>query len=159
MRLEKTDKARAELQPGSRTLSLRERSLLLLANGRKTAQEIGAYYGEEGQRLVQQLLHDGYLAPAAPEAPTQTTADPFEGRRSLATTRMFLFDICERMFARRAPALADMYRTALRNARDRASMLAVSHEMLDEIARAGGADRATGIRERMALLLPEELAA
>lgn len=82
MGLTKTDKARAELLPGNRTLGQRERGLLLLADGRKTAHEVGAYLGHEGERLVLQLLRDGYLAhPLA--------ADPFDGRRSMASTRMF----------------------------------------------------------------------
>ena len=34
MLLQKTEKARLELTPGMRTLSLRERSLLLLADGK-----------------------------------------------------------------------------------------------------------------------------
>ncbi len=39
MRLQKTEKARLELQPGNRTLSLQERSLLLLADGQKSVNE------------------------------------------------------------------------------------------------------------------------
>jgi hypothetical protein len=63
----------------------------------------------------------------------QVSADQFEGKRSLATTRMFLFDICERMFARRDPVMAERFREALRNAKDRETMLAASREMLEEI--------------------------
>ncbi len=157
MGLTKTDKARAELQPGQRSLGQRERALLLLADGRKTAHEVGAYLGHEGERLVMQLLQDGYLthlrAAAAPVA-----ADPFDGKRSMATTRMFLFDICERMFARRAPDLAESFREALRNARDRSSMLEVGHALLAEVESAAGPARANALRERIALLLPEALA-
>jgi hypothetical protein len=65
--------------------------------------------------------------------PAQAAADQFEGKRSLATTRMFLFDICERMFFRRDPALAEVFRDALRSARDREGMLAASRLMLTEI--------------------------
>ena len=38
------------------------------------------------------------------------SADSFEGKRSLATTRMFLFDIVERMFVRKMPELANHLR-------------------------------------------------
>ena len=38
-------------------------------------------------------------------------------------------------------------------------MLAVSHEMLEAIEGAAGTERADTIRERLALLLPEEVAA
>jgi hypothetical protein len=156
MGLTKTDKARAELQPGQRSLGQRERALLLLVDGHKTALEVSAHLGhdaERGERLVMQLLRDGYLtqATAVPVA-----ADPFDGKRSLATTRMFLFDICERMFARRAPVQAESFRESLRNARDRVSMLAVGKAILAEIEAAAGSERADTLRARIALLLPEE---
>ena len=164
MGLQKTDKARAELQPGGRSLGLRERSLLLLADGRRSAREVGAYYGTDGEQLVLQLVRDGYLTQDAPPEPApaparQGSVDLFDGKRSLATGRMFLFDLCERMFARRSPAQAESFRAALRDARDRASMLAVSREMLEAIEGAAGAERADTIRERLALLLPEEVTA
>ena len=156
MGLTKTDKARAELQPGQRTLGQRERALLLLADGRKTAQEVGAFLGFGSERLVLQLVQDGYLTH---HRAVSVASDPFNGKRSLATTRMFLFDVCERMFARRAPALAKSLREALRNARDRSSMLKVSHALLVEVESAAGPERAHSLRERIDLLLPEILAA
>lgn len=158
MGLTKTDKARFELQAGQRTLGQRERALLLLADGHRNAQEVGAFLGQEGEQLVLKLLHDGYLT-RQQVATVPVAADPFDGKRSLATTRMFLFDICERMFARRAPELAASFREALRNARDRNSMLEVSHTLLAEVESAAGPDRANALRERIALLLPEALAA
>ena len=88
---------------------------------------------------------------------TQTikvSADQFEGKRSLATTRMFLFDICERMFARRNPEMAELFREALRHAKDRDTMLAVSREMIEEIETVAGHERADSISERLAMLLP-----
>jgi hypothetical protein len=42
----------------------------------------------------------------------KTSADNFEGKRSLATTRMFLFDIVERMFVRKMPELANHLRAS-----------------------------------------------
>jgi hypothetical protein len=167
MALHKTDKARAELLPGCRSLGQRERTLLLMADGRRTAREVAAYLGADGEPLVEHLLREGYftrntqepqvLASVAPAA--GGAVDAFDGKRSLATTRMFLFDICERMFARRAPVLAESFRESLRNARDRASMLVVSQAMLADIEANAGAERADTIRARIALLLPEELLA
>lgn len=95
--------------------------------------------------------------PAA--APAPAGADSFDGKRSLATTRMFLFDICERMFARRDKVLAERFREALRNAKDRESMLAAAREMIAEIESAAGPERADSISERIAMLLPAEAAA
>ena len=83
-------------------------------------------------------------------------ADQFEGKRSLATTRMFLFDICERMFTRRSPEMATYFREILRNAKDRETMLAASREMLEHIEKVAGPERADALSERIAMLLPPE---
>jgi len=149
----KTDKARQELSPGVRTLSLRERSLLLLADARPLA-ELQAMYNGVGAEIVAELLRQGYLAePAGAEAPGSAPA-PSQALRSLAGTRMYLFDICERMFSRRHAELAQRFRDALRSARDRDSMLDVGEALLDEITVMAGAQRAASVRERMEQLLP-----
>lgn len=186
MLLEKTEKARAELRPGVRTLGQRERTVLLLADGTRTAADLASFFDGEAPRIAARLITDGYLmeqpasgplprvtqqanpavvaaAQPAPRAPAasagspapRVNADSFEGKRSLATTRMFLFDLCERMFARRDPALASAFREALRQAGDRDSMLAVAREMIGEIERIAGPERADFISERIAMLLPE----
>lgn len=179
MLLQRTDKARNELLPGIRTLGLRERSLLLLADGNKSLLDINAVMGGQAEPIVLDLVRRGYLqstarvaatrpmpVPVAAPSPAPTPAaapvastDSFDGKRSLATTRMFLFDICERMFARRDPALADQFREALRHAKDRDSMLAAGREMLAEIEKAAGPERADSISERIAMLLPPETVA
>lgn len=101
------------------------------------------------------------LFPATPAAqlsnPAPVHGDPFVGTRSLATVRMFLFDLSERLFAPRDKALAERYRHALREARDGAAMLTVGREMIDEVERFAGSERADSIRVRLAKLLPENL--
>lgn len=186
MQLHKTDRARAELKPGVRTLGQRERTLLLMADGSKSAIDFKLLFNGDGEHIAHQLLRQGFLKlhpgeqPAAsarlPVVPAATltrpapvpraatpadtnSADAFEGKRSLATTRMFLFDICERMFARRNPAKAQSLREALRQAKDRDAMLAVSREMIEEIEQVAGPERADSISERLAMLLPVETAA
>ena len=189
MLLLKTDKARQELAPGMRTLSLRERSLLLLAEGKPQA-ELQAMYNGGGAQIVEHLLNQGYLAPMAPTAPaaaastthpntppspasapkaapaaatasqpTDKPTEPSDALRSLAGARMYLFDICERLFARRDPAMAQHFHSALRSARDRDSMLDVGEALLEEVAQLAGTERAQTIRERMAQLLPREASA
>jgi hypothetical protein len=194
MSLHKTEKARAELRPGQRSLPQRERTLMLLADGTKSAKDFRSLFGGEGEQIAMKLLREGFLetrttavapqsavpvpvvigarpgsaeraAAATPSRQTPETSstmsgstDPFDGKRSLATTRMFLFDICERMFARRNPALAEQFREALRQARDRETMLAASRTMLDEIAEVAGPERADSISARIAMLLPPEMA-
>lgn len=193
MFLLKTDKAREELRPGRRSLSQRERALLLMADGRHTMTDFGPIFGgvEEAGRVARDLEAQGYLwwsgpvpegaAPAAsaPMQPIRTrdatpamaaparaaahadeaagnAADNFDGKRSLATTRMFLFDLCERMFARRDPAQAERLREALREARDGVTMLVVADTLLADIEREAGAERAASIRARIEKLLPAE---
>ena len=160
----KTEKARHELMPGVRTLSLRERSLLLLADG-KPLQELQAMYHGLGRQMVDDLMRAGYFCALAPDpgnapatAVPPVVQPPHAPLRSLAGTRMYLFDICERMFARRNPPLAEQYRAALRDARDRWSMLDVGEALLEDVGYMAGAELATAIRERMVQLLPQEAA-
>jgi hypothetical protein len=177
----KTDKARDELQGGQRTLSQRERALLLMADGRRTLTDFSPLFTnrDEAEQAIQALVLKGYLqdphavaaaraqaeaqaaaaAPPTPVAavePIQLTAkaDNFDGKRSLATTRMFLFDICERMFVRRDPKFALQMRDALREARDREAMLTIAALMLSEIEKTAGPERAESLRERIERLLP-----
>ncbi len=177
----KTDKARDELQGGQRTLSQRERALLLMADGRRTLTDFSPLFTnrDEAEQAIQALVLKGYLqdpqavataraqaearaAAATPPAPVPAaepiqftaTADNFDGKRSLATTRMFLFDICERMFVRRDPKFALQMRDALREARDRQAMLTIAALMLSEIEKTAGPERAESLRERIERLLP-----
>lgn len=173
--LNKTEKGRAELQRGRRSLDQRQRAVLLVADGHQTTDSLNALFGGLGGQIVRELLAQGYisdeglkvgevrLAPRAPQiaphAPTrpesQGGADAFTGPRSLASARMFLFDISERLFAPREKVLAQQFRDALREARDASAMLEVSHEMLISIEAMAGPARASAIRDRLAKLLPE----
>ena len=172
----KTDKARDELQGGQRTLTQRERALLLMADGRRSLTDFSPMFANrtEAEQAIQALVLKGYLqdaqavaaakvqAAATPPTPVPaadpirltTSADGFDGKRSLATTRMFLFDICERMFVRRDPKFALQMRDALREARDREAMLTIAALMLSEIEKTAGAERAESLRERIERLLP-----
>jgi len=167
----KTDKAHDELRGGQRTLSQRERALLLMADGRRSLRDFGPLFASPGEaeQALQGLLNRGYLhcppadVPSAPAAPVDRIAEPppavasadhFDGKRSLATTRMFLFDICERMFVRRDPRFAQQMRDALREARDREAMLTIAALMLSEVEKSAGAERAESLRERIDRLLP-----
>lgn len=177
--LYKTEKARWELSPGVRTLSLRERSLLLLAEGTPLAQLNALYHGA-GAQMVEQLRQQGYLgtepprplasdsmppsleplpeavtAPIAQHAPTAPAPPAVSAAgRSLAGARMHLFDLCERLFARRDPALAAHYRDALRAARDEAGMLAVGCALLRDVATHAGPERALSLGAQLAALWP-----
>ncbi|MDD5479458.1 hypothetical protein [Rhodoferax sp.] len=172
MRLVKTDKAREELTGSLRRVGRRERNLLILADGQKTIQDFEIIFKDEARLMADSLIREGYLTcirltqsqsppkptlKPTPESLHQTNADTFEGKRSLATTRMFLFDMCERMFSRRAPEQAQMFRDAFRKARDRESMLAAARDMLQAVELVAGAERADAIGQRIAMLLPVEV--
>lgn len=60
MLLQRTEKAQRELSTGVRMLSLRERSLLLLADGRSLHDLQAVYYGM-GAHMVEHLVRQGYL--------------------------------------------------------------------------------------------------
>lgn len=201
MPLLKSEKAKQELAAKQRTLSVRARSALFLADGVRTRDElVWLLQGDIG--MLQKLVTDGYLITAesldrkaartpdfavpqtasaagvlaksrpAPMAFTTlyshtdvqpTTAatptsssDNFEGKRSLATTRMFLFDIVERMFVRKMPDRANHYRDQLRGAKDRVSMLAIASDIIINVEELAGPDRADGLSERLAMMLPPE---
>ncbi len=162
----KTEKGRQELRPGHRSLGQRERALLLVADGQQSPARLGELFGGEGHRLIEQLVRDGFLehrepprsprsaAEPAPSTPPQPHGEPFTGTRSLATARMFLFDLSERLFAPRDKALAMRYREALREARDAEAMLAVGRALIADVEALAGSERADGISERLAKLLP-----
>ena len=205
MPLLKSDKAKHELASKQRTLSVRERSALFLADGTRTRDElVWLLQGDIG--MLQKLMTDGYLIPAEslgnkavrttdfavsqtapvpsfsalsqlepltansglkgldaqsivvtkPTSSPTSSSDSFEGKRSLATTRMFLFDIVERMFVRKMPELANHYRDQLRGAKDRASMLTIASDIIIYVEEIAGPDRADGLSERLAMMLPPE---
>ena len=174
--LHKSAKARHELNSGKRVLNLRERGALFLADGHKSQDELQALLRDDGA-LLEKLISDGYLisihnrdeyalAPetAAPVLPPlladierlKSSSDSFEGKRSLATTRMFMFDICERIFSKKSPALAVHYRDLLREARDRESMMVIIRDIIVNVEEIAGSERADGLSERIAMLLPSE---
>ena len=201
MPLLKSEKARQELASKHRTLSVRERSALFLADGIRTRDEL-VWLLQGDIDMLQKLMTDGYLIPTeslgskaaqmtdfavsqtapvpsfsamsqpVPKAavdeygsmgkqpiivarPT-SSSDSFEGKRSLATTRMFLFDIVERLFVRKMPELANHYRDQLRGAKDRVSMLAIASDIITNVEEIAGPDRADGLSERLAMMLPPE---
>ena len=187
MILLKTAKALEELQPGSRQLPQRARSILLMAGG-KRMDEIQSLLGADHAALAQDLVDQGYLqliaasgvqtpvvAPAmmpslAPALPAPVTPAPAKSAPAqtpsinMAGTRMYLFDMCERLFANRHHSLAQDLREQLRQARDLQALRGASLRLLSAVQEHAGEDRAQSLRERLAGLLaytaeelPEEL--
>lgn len=69
---------------------------------------------------------------------------------------MFLLDIVERMFVRKMPELANSLRDQLREARDRESMMVIARDIIVNVEEIAGPDRADGLSERLAMMLPPE---
>ena len=184
MLLHKTAKALEELQPGSRQLPQRARSVLLMAGG-KSLDDLQRMLGSDHAELARQLVEQGYLQlqAASPVAPTalapsaQVSIDPLKvapeaspvaspqvtdsepARPStsinMAGTRMYLFDMCERLFANRHEELAQQLRTQLREARDLAALREAGLMLLEAVQKHAGQDRAESLRERLSALLAQ----
>ncbi|CAB5656488.1 Uncharacterised protein [Delftia tsuruhatensis] len=174
--LQKTAKALEELQPGRRSLPLRERSVLLMADGRTDAQ-LQQVLGAQAGELVRRLIAAGYLqrvADAAPSAapeppamapaasmdpgPVESTAPSTTTPLNLAGTRMYLFDMCERLFANRHEDKAQALRHLLREARDLPALQDAAQRLLLTVHEHAGSERAEALRERLRHLLPHETA-
>lgn len=168
MQLQKTAKALEELQPGRRSLPQRARSLLLMAD-RHPEPALHDFFGEEAGPLIEQLIASGHLlrvtvpqaaapAPAGPPAaPPAETAAP--GPLNLAGTRMYMFDLCERMFANRHEDKARRMRDMLREARDLQTLQACALTLIGAVQQHAGDERAEALRERLQhLLQPEAMA-
>lgn len=159
MILQKTAKALDELQPGSRRLPQRARTVLLLASG-KTLQELHGLLGGDHAAVAQELVEQGYLqltghaaaSAATHPAPAAYPEVPTDGL-SMAGTRMYLFDLCERLFANRHEALAQSLRTQLREARDLATLRHAGLSLLDAVQTHAGEERAAALREKLGALL------
>lgn len=87
MILVKTERGRALLSD-RRALSPRERQLLVLADGRRSAAELGRWLGFAVEPVLHQMVHDGYLerargqwgaAPPDSEAPDAASQRPPTG--------------------------------------------------------------------------------
>lgn len=178
MLLKKTDKGLAELASRERMLNVKERALLLLADGRTTSATLLAQV-RATEDVLTRLVSDGYLMAAAetrsaasgssrpaasraataevtaPPQPTPVAADRFEGKKSLAAARMYLFDMTDRLYARKLPDLAESIRQELREARDVDAMLTAASRLLHSVETMAGSERAEAISERLSKLLPD----
>ena len=171
MILQKTAKALEELQPGSRQLPQRARSVLLMAGG-KSLDDLQRMLGSDHAELARQLMEQGYLqwqgdkpdatnsftaaitSAAAPVAPPAAVAPAAPTTSiNMAGTRMYLFDMCERLFANRHEALAQKIRDQLRESRDLPTLREAGLTLLHAVQQHAGEERAQSLRERLSALL------
>lgn len=112
MALAKTDNGRAALQAHAASgLSLAERRVLILSDGRRNRDDLVGLLGPDARPMIERLLQAGYLTlagtlptsrgPAAAEPPADTAglAPPpvraAVSRRSLAASKMYLLDMLQ----------------------------------------------------------------
>jgi hypothetical protein len=110
----------------------------------------------------------GSVAERPQQAPTAPAMAPAEAREpapagpaatlNLAGTRMYLFDMCERMFANRHEDKAQVLRHLLREARDLPGLQEAALQLLQAVQEHAGSERADALRERLQHLLPQETA-
>jgi hypothetical protein len=80
MLLNKTARARDALQAGgSAGLSLQERRILILTDGKRTLNEVMALLGADILPAIDRLLRDGYIRDAGKPAPAATTTPAANG--------------------------------------------------------------------------------
>jgi regulator of sirC expression with transglutaminase-like and TPR domain len=74
---------------------------------------------------------------------------------TLAGTRMYLFDMVERLFANRQQSVAEQLRQALREARDVQALRSVCDALLNAVAQHAGAQRAMQLSQQLVHLVPD----
>ena len=168
MALHKTDLARDTLARNTgTTLSLRERRVLILADGRRTLADLRQLLvGEDVGPLVTTLLVRGFLrddaatVPAAAPTPATTPLPaaapaPARNRRSLAAAKMYVAD---QLQLQRDPAIA-IHRDAVHAARDDEALLVAMAAATRAMATRTSASVGDRMRERVREALPEALVA
>ncbi len=161
--LTKTPLGEDELKPGRRTLGLRERAVLLMADGTRTREMLGALYDGAAAPLVDRLLELGFIVSnSAATAKTQSRQDDSTHcvdsfnlvRPSLGEARLYLFDLSERLLAPRDKRLVEYFREELRLAKDEAALIAVANKLLDAVAEHATPERLSGMAEKLQRFFP-----
>ncbi|MBO9829479.1 hypothetical protein J7373_14600 [Xanthomonas sp. A2111] len=152
----KTALALAALQSHDAPLDMRQRRVLILADGQRSIEELVTLGGRGADAIVQGLLQQGYLddgrsaaAPVAASAPPPP-ADP---RRALLNARMYLLDLLQLQRHPASPAL----QLQLRAAREEHDTLRAIGRVLRTMPEMTSERYAQRIRERVLEILPASL--
>ena len=117
--------------------------------------------GSDHAELARQLMEQGYLqwqsgesgSPApTPQAVAAKPAEPATSSINMAGTRMYLFDMCERLFANRHEQLAQQLRAQLREARDLPALQEAGLKLLHAVHEHAGEERPSRCARLAALL-------
>jgi hypothetical protein len=173
MRLGKTERARAALENAKAAgLDLRDRRILILADGKRTRGDLLALLGVDHGTAVDRLVRDGYLADpesyamatatpaAAATTPVMAAATPLaaasskpaSARRSLAAAKMYLIDMLQ---LQRTPVAAEL-RLALQRTSDPDVLVDAMVDALAHLLTVTTPSYGERVRTRVAEVVPEE---
>ncbi|WP_066098390.1 hypothetical protein [Xanthomonas massiliensis] len=160
----KTPLAVDALQAHRGPLDLRQRRLLILADGHREVAELTALLGPDTPARIAALCQAGYLAldvpspsPSPSPAPLATASAPpasaapgTPGRRSLVAARLYVLGMLELLRQSQAQAL----HRQLQACRDEDATVAVLAQVLAQLPAMTSAGYADRVRQRVAEVLP-----
>ncbi|WP_295958272.1 hypothetical protein [uncultured Xanthomonas sp.] len=153
----KTALALAALQSHDAPLDMRQRRVLILADGQRSVEELATLGGRGADAIVQGLLEQGYLDDGRSVAATTVAASapppPADPRRALLNARMYLLDLLQLQRHPASPALQLQLRAA-REEQDTLRAIALALRTMPEMTSERYAQR---IRERVLEILPASL--
>lgn len=171
MQPRKTALAHAALQTHRAGLDMRQRRVLIMADGRRTLDELRQLLGPQTAEQVSALIRDGYLtvepepapdqaAPSAqavptaavPPPPAPAPAAPATHRRSLVAARLYLLGMLE---LQRDPAARALHAQLQRASEEQAAvqLMLEALTLLPQLTSPGYAQR---VQTRLGEVLPEE---
>ncbi|MCW0399480.1 hypothetical protein NB688_002105 [Xanthomonas sacchari] len=153
----KTALALAALQSHDAPLDMRQRRVLILADGQRSVEELATLGGRGADAIVQGLLEQGYLddgrSVAAATVAASAPPPPADPRRALLNARMYLLDLLQLQRHPASPALQLQLRAA-REEQDTLRAIALALRAMPEMTSERYAQR---IRERVLEILPTSL--
>ncbi len=165
MQPRKTPLAHAALQTHRAGLDMRQRRVLIMADGQRSLGELSQLLGPQTTEHVTALVRDGYLTldaertlhdvlvtpQVAPAAPPQPPA-PASHRRSLVAARLYLLGMLE---LQRDPAAQHLHQQ-LHRATDEHAAVEVMLEALTLLPQLTSPGYAQRVQSRLGEVLPEE---
>ena len=169
--LAKTVKAREALEAGKAgAVDLRDRRILILADGRRTRADLVSMLGADAAPSIDRLMREGYLwntdashvvaptptpSPAPPPQSAMASPPPEQAttkRRSLVAAKMYLVDMLQ---LQRNPAAVEL-RLAIQSTSDPAQLLERLFDALAYLVANTQPSYGERVRVRFAEVVPDE---
>lgn len=170
MSLKRTEKGRSALLQGDACITVIERRILILSDGRRPRAQVFAMLGDDVGAALQRLLYDGYVCEinaarktvqpvlsivaanaAPPPVKREVPAAAAPARRSLVVAKVYLLDILELQRDAESAAL----RAAIRSSANEDDLIRLLLQALAHLQTVATASMAQRVRERLAEVLPE----